>query len=208
MAFIYTLALSLFLVGTTLATAQAEPFVYAPENCDMRVGFPEKPIIEKKCITHAEKQECTDVVTYKKIVPPHSSLTFRITCLEYPKVELNTYTPEIVEKTLNKLLKDQGLEPFDIQSETVDNMQRSTSMSIGTDDEGIAYMYSGQIWIGEKSLFTLEGNMKGPEEKSVEETFVSILRETYPKNMNPELEKKNNGTNEKKEDKKIPPQTP
>jgi len=44
-------------------------------------------------------------------------------------------------------------------------------------------MYSGQIWIGEKSLFTLEANMKGPQEKSVEETFVSILRETYPKDL-------------------------
>lgn len=183
MALIRTTALSLFLIGATFSTAQAEPFVYAPENCDMRVGFPEKPFIEKKCVTHADKQECTDVVTYKKVVPPEASVTFRITCVEYPKSELETYTPEIVEKTLNKLLKDQGLEAYDIQSETVDNMQRSTSMSIGTNDDGVAYMYSGQIWIGEKSLFTLEANMKGPQEKSVEETFVSILRETYPKDL-------------------------
>ncbi len=197
MALFRTISLSLLLIGITFTTARAEPFIYAPENCDMRVGFPEKPIIEKKCVTHAEKQECTDVVTYKKIAPPQSSVTFRITCVEYPKSELATYTPEIVEKTLNKLLKDQGLEPFDIQSETVDNMQRSTSMSIGTDDEGIAYMYSGQIWIGEKSLFTLEGNMKGPQEKSVEETFVSILRETYPKDLKVEDTKNDPKTDKK-----------
>lgn len=197
MALIRTISLSLLLIGITFTTSRAEPFIYAPENCDMRVGFPEKPIIEKKCVTHAEKQECTDVVTYKKIAPPQSSVTFRITCVEYPKSELATYTPEIVEKTLNKLLKDQGLEPFDIQSETVDNMQRSTSMSIGTDDEGIAYMYSGQIWIGQKSLFTLEGNMKGPQEKSVEETFVSILRETYPKDLKVEDTKNDTKTDKK-----------
>lgn len=197
MTLIRSVALSLFLIGTTFTTAQAEPFVYAPENCDMRVGFPERPIIEKKCVTHAEKQECTDVVTYKKIIPPHSSVTFRVTCVEYPKAELETYTPEIVEKTLNKLLKDQGLEPFDIQSETVDNIQRSTSMSIGTDDEGTAYMYSGQIWIGDKSLFTLEANMKGPQEKSVEETFVSILRETYPKDLKIEETKEDTQENKK-----------
>ncbi|MCB1557795.1 MAG: hypothetical protein KDJ50_02590 [Alphaproteobacteria bacterium] len=185
-------ALSLSLICSSFGIANAEPYVYAPDNCEMRIAFPEQPTIEKKCQANKEKVDCHEVLTYKKIAPPDASVTVRVTCVEYNKEDLETYTPPVVEQTLNQLLKDQGLEPFDIQSGEVGDMRRSTSLSIGTSDDGIAYMYSGQIWIGKTSLFTLEANMKGPEEKSIEADFVSILRETYPKNAEKEKNKKKN----------------
>jgi len=160
-------------------SAQAEPFTYAPDFCDMQVTFPEKPFIETKCLNAGAERNCTDIVTFKKIAPPDASVNFRVTCVEYTPEELATYTNEIVEKTLEKLLSDQGFEAYDVSSDDVDDVRRSTTMSVGTKDN-IPYIYSGQIWIGKKSMFTIEAQMKGDKNDDIEATFANILRETYP----------------------------
>ncbi len=176
------LFLILFALALIPSLAKAEPYTYAPDNCDMQITFPEKPFIEKKCLTSGEKKDCTDIVTYKKIIPPDASVNFRVTCVGYDKKELDTYTNEVVEKTLNKLMKDQGMEAYDVSSDDADGIRRATSMSVGTKDD-VPYIYSGQIWIGEKSMFTLEAQMKGAKNDEIDKTFASILRDTYPKKL-------------------------
>lgn len=159
--------------------AFAEPFTYAPAGCDMQITFPEKPFIETKCLNSGDKQDCTDVVTFKKVVPPAASTDFRVTCVPYSKEELATYTTPVVEKTLEKLLSDQGLEAYDIASREVDGVRRSTTMSVGSKDD-VPYIYTAQIWIGKGSMFTLEGSMKGEKNDKVEATFADILKKTHP----------------------------
>lgn len=178
------LAMTFFIASS----AFAEPYTYAPEYCDMQVTFPEKPFIETKCLNKGNTQECSDIVTFKKIAPPDSSVTFRVTCVAYPKEDLDTYTSEVVEKTLAKLLSDQGMEAFDISSDDADGLRRSTSMSVGSKDN-LPYIYTGQIWIGKQSMFTLEGHMKGPKNEQIESTFADILRKTYPVGLEQNKEK-------------------
>ncbi|HNQ92513.1 MAG TPA: hypothetical protein PKI93_06230 [Alphaproteobacteria bacterium] len=167
-------------------TAKAESFTYAPDHCDTEVTFPEKPFIENKCLLG---DNCTDVVTFTKIAPPDSSLNVRVTCVAYPKEELDTYTPEVAEETLKRLLKDQNMEAYDISSDEQDGFRRSTSMSIGTKDN-TPYMYTGQIWIGEQSMFTIEAQMKGPQNEQIGKTFAEILKATHAKNNKSEKEDK------------------
>ncbi len=159
-------------------TAMAKPFTYAPEHCDTQITFPEEPLIENRCMTKGDQKECSDVVTFKKIFIPDGSVNARVTCVAYDKKELDSYTPEVVEETLKRLLGEQNMEAYDVTSDNTDGIRRSTSLSVGSQDS-VPYVYTGQIWIGEKSMFTLEISMKGAKNDQVDKLFAEILSSTH-----------------------------
>lgn len=159
-------------------SATAKPYTYAPAHCDTQITFPEEPLIENRCMTKGARKDCSDVVSFKKIFIPDGSVSARVTCVAYDKKELDTYTPEVVEETLRRLLKDQNMEAYDVASDSADGIRRSTSLSVGAQDN-VPYIYSGQIWIGEKSMFTLEISMKGEKNEQADKLFAEILSSTH-----------------------------
>lgn len=174
----HTLMAAIFLVSSG-GFASAEPFTYAPDHCDMEVTFPEKPFIEKKCTSSGTKTECSDVVTFKKLAPPDTALNVRVTCVSHEKSVLDTYTPAVVEETLKRMTKDQNMEVYNIVSDLIDGLRGTTSTSIGTESD-VSYIYTGQIWIGEKSLFTIEAKTTG-ENESIDKIFAEVLESTHAK---------------------------
>lgn len=179
MKYLVALGISASLLSAlTPNAAMAKPYTYAPQHCDTQITFPEEPLIENRCMTKGDQKDCSDVVTFKKIFIPDGSVNVRVTCVAYDKKELDTYTPEVVEETLKRLLSDQNMEAYDVTSDSADGIRRSTSLSVGSQDN-VPYVYTGQIWIGDKSMFTLEISMKGAKNDQVDKLFAEILSSTH-----------------------------
>lgn len=177
----------------------AEPFTYAPDGCEITTTFPEKPFFQTKCTGPENARDCAEIVTYTKTdTEAGAAINFRMSCRVQDLAELEKYTPEIVEETLRQMITSAGLEPFNIVSKAEDGFRKTSAISIG-EKGGKADIFSGQIWIGKTSMFTLEAEMIGPKNEKLEAVFAEVLRNTHAKNMIPKpVEKKD----EKKDDKK------
>ncbi len=172
-----------FLYGVTIffllfsANARAESYTYAPENCDFTITFPEKPYVEKKC---SGEKDCAEVVTFTKVLDIGSSVNFRVTCISLAEKELAKYTPEVMKATLSEMLKQTNLEPYNIDAEEKDGYKRAGSVSIGArNDQEI--LHAGQLWVGKKSLFTMEGEMLGASSDKLNQLFADILKTVQAK---------------------------
>jgi hypothetical protein len=172
-----------FLCGVTLlfllfsTKAHAESYTYAPENCDFTITFPEKPYVEKKC---SGEKDCTEVVTFTKVLDIGSSVNFRVTCISLAEKELAKYTPEVMKTTLGEMLKQTNLEAYNIDAEEKDGYKRAGSVSLGKrNDQDI--LHTGQLWVGKKSLFTMEGEMLGVSSDKLNQLFADILKTVQEK---------------------------
>jgi len=176
---------SLLIFSSILALsspAMAAPFTYAPKDCEFQITFPEKPFIETKCA--ANGKECSEIVTYTKAIGAESSTNFRVSCNPISANDITKYTPSILEETLKQMVKSNGLEPYDTQSGEKDGYKNASTLSLSQRDTK-PLIYNGQIWAGEKSLFTLEAEMVGSQNNEIEKIFAEILKNTYPKDHPP-----------------------
>jgi hypothetical protein len=162
--------------------ALAEPFTFGPDDCEFQTTFPEKPFIEKKCSQNSA--DCTVVTTFTKAVGTSASTNFRVTCNPLDANEAEKYTPKIIEETLKKLVQSNNLIIYDIQSSKNDTYKSASAISVSQRDEK-ALVYNAQIWVGKKSIFTIEGEMIGDGNEVIQETFANILRNTYAKDRKP-----------------------
>lgn len=167
------------------STAWAAPYTYSPADCEFQTTFPEKPFIEKKCGQNANN--CTEVASFTKAVGADSSTNFRVTCNPISATEAAKYTPEIIEETLNQLVKSNNLVPYNAQSAEKDGYKNASAISLSQRD-GKSLIYNGQIWMGKTSMFTIEAEMVGSQNDEVEKTFANIMKNTYPKNRPPVAE--------------------
>lgn len=164
------------------AQVWAAPYTYSPDNCEFQITFPEKPFIEKKCEKNATN--CVEVVSYTKAVGTEASTHFRVTCNAIEASESAKYTTEIIEETLNQLVKSNNLVPYNSQSSDKNGYKSASTISL-SERNGKPLIYNGQIWLGQTSMFTVEAEMIGHQNDEIQKTFASILKNTYPKNLKP-----------------------
>lgn len=159
--------------------ALAEPFTYAPPHCDFTITFPEKPFIEEKC-TSDKTKTCEEVLTYTQMAGP-ASLNFRVTCLkEDPKI-LATYKTTNLTSTLDDMVKDTGLTSYGADAAEMENGIKTAVNLAGGIRNDREVVYTGQVWLGKNSIFSLEGEMSGPEDKKINEVYTQILKSVMPK---------------------------
>lgn len=159
--------------------ALAEPFTYEPETCEFKITFPEKPLIEQKC-TDGEKKICSEIVTYTKVTSADTSVNFRITCNKLDEKEVARYTPEVMQETVKQLLTDANLEGELPKAYTRDGYKVAAAVSTGMRGDR-EILYTAQLWMGKDSMFTLEGDMSGPQAEATDKLFTEILGSMHSK---------------------------
>ena len=162
--------------------AWAEPYTYGPDHCEFQITFPEKPFIEKKCAENIK--DCTEVVSYTKAIGTEGSTNFRVTCNPVSPEDIQKYTPDIIKETLNQLIKANNMTTLNAQASEKDGYKTASAISLSEKD-GKPVIYNGQIWVGKKSMFTIEAEIHGKSDK-VDAIFANILRSTYPKDKAPQ----------------------
>lgn len=163
--------------------ALAAPYTYAPDQCEFEITFPEKPFIEQKCA--GSINDCAEVVSYTKTSADNSSLTFRVTCNTLSEKDAKNYTPEIIQTTLEKMIKDGDMVPYAIQSDDKGKYKSASAICLTRRNE-TPVIYNGQIWIGHSSMFTIEAEMSGGQDEIIEKSFAEILKSAHMKSATAE----------------------
>lgn len=178
--------LLLFPLLLLASPAVAEPFTYTPKDCEFQITFPEKPFTETKCNKDGKTGEksCTDIVSFTKAVGKTSSTNFRISCSSVAPADIAKFTPEIIEATLKEVVKASGYDPLEIHSDEDNGYKNASTISFAVRND-LPVIYNGQIWMGKKSMFTLEAEMRGEPHPEVEKTFAEILRSAHPNDVTP-----------------------
>ena len=152
------------------ATTTAAPTLYSPASCDFEIKFPEAYTKQNKCVDGA----CSEIISFAKTIK-QSSVDFRLTCDAKTKDELTTIKNTDLKASAKELADNAGLKSYGEDTATLpDGTVSAVTIALGKrgDKDSI---YTGQYWIGSKSLLTLEAEMRGPADKEIEKIYTDIL---------------------------------
>lgn len=200
----FTRALFVALPLLMSSPALAEPFTYAPEGCEFKVTFPEKPYITQKCSSGDEKK-CEEVVSYTKVINIDSSVNFRVICSKATAQQIEDYTDEDMRGTVEQMATEASLEPNEAEVVAKDDFKSATIVTIGDRGDREVF-YTAQLWVGKKSIMSLEGDMSGPQSEDSDKVFTEVLKNTGPIELpmsKPPKAEPSEKKEEKKDEKKV-----
>ncbi len=165
------LSLSILLITSVQAQEPLKPpFIYSPPSCDFEIKFPEKFFKHQKCVDGA----CSEIVSYAKTIKD-STGDVRLTCDAKTADDITKIKNTDLKASAKELADNAGLRSYGEDTATLpDGTLSAVTIALGNrgDKETI---YTGQYWIGKKSLLTLEAEMRGPSNKDIEKIYTDIL---------------------------------
>lgn len=148
------------------------PFTYEREYCDFSISFPEEPTAEQKC---DETEQCYEIISYAQIVDVSSSIHFRVTCNPAEEGTKDQYSEAIMRQTLKSMMGGHDLEIHKISSKEFPHAKHAGLLGFGMREQN-EKMLLLHLWIGENSIFTLEAELSGPENETINKTLAETLR--------------------------------
>lgn len=153
----------------------AAEYTYQPEGCEFRMTFPEKPTTGTKCNPDNEAQ-CHQVSTYNETFALDSALRVTVTCNPAEKNMLERYSGEVMEFTLETMARNSKTK--NLETGFTDHGDVKQAVLLGSDEleDGTERVYMAQLWIGKKSVFTVEGEVKGAANPTADTIFSDIMK--------------------------------
>ena len=152
----------------------ALPYTYAPANCDFRIDFPSAPLKGKRCDPD-DASRCNDVTTYTHVFALDATVDFTVTCNPAEPNMYEHYGGDVMRATLGGMVGKGKLDDFQTSYKQYDDAKQATL--IGTGKQGVSdKIYIAQLWIGRKSVFTVEAQMLGADNDAANDMFAGILK--------------------------------
>lgn len=185
--------------------AMAEPYTYSPEGCEFTITFPSEPLLGRKC-NPDDATQCHEVLSFTKVFDVTATLTIDVICNPAEDGMYERYSGDVMKTTLIAMAGRGKLE----EMETGYNEHPDAKMAflLGYGKKGAQdLIYNGQLWIGKKSMFSLEADITGDYITGADEMFATILQsvnykkpEEAPADTAPAAEKEEEKAQEDKED--------
>jgi hypothetical protein len=163
--------LPLVFLATPVAAA---PYTYSPEGCDFTITFPSEPFVGRKC-NPENPEECHEVVSFTKVFDVTASLNINVVCNPSSASMYDRYSGDVMKTTLIAMAGRGKLE----QSESGYNDFKDAKMAfiLGYGKKGDQdLIYNGQLWISQKSIFSLEADIVGDYVDGADAMFAEILQ--------------------------------
>jgi hypothetical protein len=158
-------------------TAKATEFKYAPAACEFQITFPERFFKAQKC---DNENNCYDVVSFA-MKDKDSNVDFRVICAAKNLEEIKILRSSDLKSSVNELAVSSGLRPMGADVATLpNNVLSAVSIALGARGTKET-IYTGQFWIGNSSMMTLEAEMRGPSNKKIETIYSEILESVRSK---------------------------
>lgn len=174
----------LFILVFLFATpGSAADYVYTPTNCEFKMTYPEQPSIAQACNPENPK-DCYEASNFTRVLAMDSSVRINTTCNNAEPGMLERYSGDVMQYTLGTMAHKKVDE---YESGFNDHGIAKQAVVLGNQklDDGTEQVYMAQIWIGKKSVFTIEGQVTGnasPEADAIfSEIFKSIRHESWDK---------------------------
>ncbi|MDB5491080.1 MAG: hypothetical protein JWO78_929 [Micavibrio sp.] len=162
------------------APVNAAEYTYAPDGCEFNVTFPEAPADSKACDS-ANPKDCHLVSTYTKIYDVSTGMRINVTCAPAQPGMMEKYSGEVMQYTLGAMARehidrDQAQTAF----EDLGTAKQAVLMATKKQEDGSESVYMSELWIGKKSVLTLEGEMTGPPNQDADTLFARIMKSVRP----------------------------
>ncbi len=174
------LKFSLPLLMLLAAPAQAEPYVYAPEHCEFTITFPSEPFVGRKCSPDDPKQ-CHETVSFTKVFDVTASLNLTVACNPAEDKMYDRYSGDVMKTTLIAMAGRGKLDEFETGFNDMKDAKMAYIFGYGKKGDH-DLIYNGQLWIGQKSVFSLEADIVGDYVDGADGMFAEILHSVRLKN--------------------------
>ncbi len=143
---------------------------FAPDFCDFEITFPEPPAIAQKCI----EDKCYDVHSYTMVYDLQTTVDVSATCNPSTPEDYKRYNDQVLKAALYGMIDNRNLTSHNIkftQMETVKNASLTGTGITGSQEK----IYTGQLWIGPNSVFTVQAELVGSAHEQADTSFGKIL---------------------------------
>lgn len=156
-------------------SAEAPAGLYSPDFCEFGITFPEKPYATRQC-EDAAKTKCFDQVSYTHVYEMASTINFRVICNPVSADTAKAFDEKIMLSTLRAMAKDSGADEFNADARTEEAGYKQGGLA-GMGTVGQNHMiYVGQLWVGEQSILSVEGELIGDTFEEADRKFSDILK--------------------------------
>lgn len=145
---------------------------FAPDFCDFEITFPEAPIVQKKCIPGG----CFDVNSYTMVYDLQTTVDITVTCNPSTPDAYEQYNEAVMKAALAGMIENKNLTSHEVRYQTLKDQKVKNAALTGAGMTGRSEkIYSGQLWIGPNSVFTIQAELIGSAHVDADESFRDIL---------------------------------
>ena len=144
---------------------------FAPDFCDFEITFPEAPMIAKKCVPDGG---CFDVNSYVMVYDLHTTVDVSVTCNPSTPAAYKQYSEGVMKAALAGMVENRNLTSHEVRFEDFEKVKSAALTGVGTTGRE-EKIYSGQLWIGQNSVFTVQAELVGGEHVLADKSFRDIL---------------------------------
>lgn len=156
--------------------AQAEEYIYAPDDCEFSVTFPDEPYISERC-DPSDPTRCERVTSFTRVYDLDATLSFNVVCKPLPPNAYDRFTQELMRTTVIAMSRAANLEGFDTDFSEVDGTKIAILIGTGVTSSGRDdIIYTSQFWVGQRSSLTLEAEVRGSYVEEADALFAHILQ--------------------------------
>lgn len=158
-------------VQKTDADGDGNPdFRFAPDFCDFEITFPETPAVAQKCVDGA----CFGVHSYTMVYDLQTTVDITATCNPSTPEDYARYNEQVLRAALFGMIDNRNLTSHETN---FDQQEKVRSASItGTGTTGAQEkIYTGQLWVGPNSVFTVQAELIGAAHETGDKSFGDIL---------------------------------
>lgn len=148
------------------------------EGCEFEVTLPGEPYNSRRCDPE-NPDKCSRITNYTKTFGLDATVNFNITCNPAEEGMFAKYSGEVMKATLTAMVGKDRLEDFKTDMFEGKDFKQAILIGNGKVNEQ-ERMYSAQLWIGQKSVFTAEGEIIGYAGDEADKMFADIVGSVRP----------------------------
>lgn len=146
---------------------------FAPDFCDFEITFPEAPIVAQKCVPDSG---CFEVHSYTMVYDLQTTVDVSVTCNPSTPDAYKQYSEGVMKAALAGMVEDKGLTSHEVRYQTLKDEQVKNAAITGAGMTGRSEkIYSGQLWIGPNSVFSVQAELIGSAHTDADKSFGDIM---------------------------------
>ena len=159
---------------------------FGPDFCDFELTFPEAPMQTQRCMPSGD---CYSLYSYTMVYDLQTTVDISVNCTPSTPANFKRYTQGVMKAALAGMVEERNLTSYDITYKE-DGKYKNAALS-GTGKTGAQdKIYTGQLWVGQNSVLTVQAELIGAEHKDADESFGKILQSLKFKEGKPMVMKK------------------
>lgn len=155
--------------------AEILPYEYAPEGCEFEMRLPSEPATARRCHPMMPN-ECALMDSFTRVFDLAATVNIFFSCKPIGGATRSNYTEDALRIMLVSRPGVTDLETQEIAIDERENFTRAALLGAGPSQNGQDVMiYTTQIWVGDKSVLTMEGELIGAAHEQADLLFADIL---------------------------------